>query len=79
MAAVASPLHNTWLFGCATPGVGLTVIVNVFDAPRQLLAVGVTVIVAVIGVVVLLVAVNAAIFPVPLAAKPMDGSLFVQL
>ena len=44
----------------------------------QLLAVGVIVIVAVIGAVVVLVAVNADTFPVPLAASPMAVLLLVQ-
>jgi hypothetical protein len=37
------------------------------------------VIVAVTGALVKLIAVKEAIFPVPLAANPIDGSLFVQL
>ena len=41
--------------------------------------VGVTVIVAVTGSAVALVAVKLAMLPVPLAARPMVGSLFVQL
>ena len=40
---------------------------------------GVTSIVAVIGKVPVLVAVNEAILPVPLAASPMEVLLFVQL
>jgi hypothetical protein len=35
--------------------------------------------VAVTGAVVLFTAVNELIFPVPLAAKPIDGVLFAQL
>ena len=45
----------------------------------QPFAVGVTVIVAVTGLDVAFVAVNAAILPVPLAAKPILVVLFVQL
>ena len=41
--------------------------------------VGVTVIVAVTGAVLVLVAVKAAILPVPLAASPIDVLLLVQL
>ena len=41
--------------------------------------VGVTVIVAVTGALVAFVAVNDAISPVPFAANPIDGVLFVQL
>jgi hypothetical protein len=40
---------------------------------------GVTVIVAVTTVVPLLVAIKDAISPVPLAARPIEGLLFVQL
>ena len=60
-------------------GVGLTVMVNVWAAPGQPAADGVTVIVAVTGVLVKLMAVNAGIFPLPDAAKPIDVLLFVQL
>ena len=52
--------------------------VNDVDDPVQPLAVGVTVIVAVIGDVVLLIAVKAAIFPLPFAARPIAVLLFVQ-
>jgi hypothetical protein len=40
---------------------------------------GVTTIVAVTGLVPLLTAVNDAIFPTPLAGKPIEGVLFTQL
>ena len=40
---------------------------------------GVTVTVAITGAAVPLVAVKAAILPLPLAAKPIDGVLFTQL
>ena len=43
------------------------------------LYVGVTVMVAVIGVLAVFVKVNAGIFPVPEAPKLMFGLLFVQL
>ena len=59
-------------------GVGFTVIVNVSGVPGQVLAVGVTVMVAVTGTVPVFTALNEAIFPLPLAAKPMEGALFVQ-
>ena len=56
---------------------------NVVEVPTQLtpplVKVGVTVIVATIGAVVLLVATNVGMFPVPLAAIPIEGALFVQL
>ena len=67
----------------STDAVGLTVMVNVLDVPTQLtpllVYVGVTVMVAVTGAVPALVAVKEAILPAPLAARPMDGSLFTQL
>ena len=47
--------------------------------PVQPLAAGVMVIVAVIGAVVLFVAVNDGMFPDPLAASPMAVLLFVQV
>ena len=47
--------------------------------PTQLLTEGVTIIVAITGTALLLTAVNAAMFPVPMGAKPMDGLLLVQL
>jgi len=53
--------------------------VKVTGPPPQPDAVGVTVMVAVIGALVVLVAVKAGILPVPLAARPIAGLLFVQL
>ena len=82
--AVLDPLHSTWLPGSggSIAGVGFTVIVKVFDGPVQptplLLNVGVTVIVAVTGKAVRLIAVKAAILPVPLAARPILVLLLVQ-
>ena len=60
-------------------GVGLTVMVKIFGMPGQPAADGVTVIVAITGALVALMAVNAGIFPLPEAAKPIDALLFVQL
>ena len=66
-----------------TVAVGFTVIVNVVAVPTQLtpllVNVGVTVIVAITGAAVILVATKVGIFPVPLAAMPIDGAVFVQL
>lgn len=53
--------------------------VNVTDVPGQPAATGVTVIVAVTGALVVLVAVKLGMLPEPLAAKPMLGVLLVQL
>ena len=52
-------------------GVGFTVIVNVVGVPGHPLAVGVAVIVEMIGDEVAFIPVNEAIFPVPLAPKPL--------
>ena len=60
-------------------GVGFTVMVKLCAAPVQPLAVGVTVMVAVTGVVPVLMAVNDPMFPLPEAGRPMELLLFVQL
>jgi hypothetical protein len=73
------PLQITWFDTAFTVGVGLTVIVKVRGVPLHPLALGVTVIVATTGVVPVFTAVNEAISPVPLAARPIDGVLLVQL
>jgi hypothetical protein len=77
-AAVVAPTHRTWSAGSFTCPDGLTVIVNVCCAPTHPSNVGVTVIVAVKGEVPLLVAVNAAILPVPDPARPIEVLLFVH-
>ncbi len=64
--------------GTSTVGVGFTVIVYVDAGPTQVLAVGTTEIVAVIVVLPVLDAVNPAMSPVPLAARPMLVFEFVQ-
>ena len=53
--------------------------VNVWGKPVQPLADGVTVMVAVTGAVPVFTAVKAGIFPLPLAARPMEGAVLVQL
>lgn len=53
--------------------------VNVTGVPVQAPTAGVTVMVATTGAVPVLVAVKDAILPVPLAANPIEGVLFVQL
>jgi len=53
--------------------------VKVNGKPGHPKADGVTVMVAVTAVLPVLVAVNAAIFPLPLAGKPIEVLLFVQL
>ena len=83
--AVADPLHSTWLpgYGGFITGVGFTVIVKLTGAPLQLtpplVKVGVTVIVAVTGTWLLLIAVKAGILPKPAEVNPMVVLLLVQL
>ncbi len=76
---VAVPLHKAWLAGIVISGVGFTVMVKLCAIPVQPNTEGVTVIVAVMGILVVLIAVNAGIFPVPLAVKPIEVLLLVQL
>lgn len=80
IAAVLAPVHNVWLATAPTLAVGFTVIVNVFGKPTQPSALGVTVMVATTGALVLFTATKAGILlPDPAAAKPMLGVLFVQV
>ena len=68
---VATPEQKVWVEGEAeTVGVGLTVTVKLIGEPVQPFADGVTVTVVVIGAVLVLLAVNAGIFPVPFVPKP---------
>ena len=78
-AAIVSPSQTIISTGTATTGVGFTVIVYETGTPEQPLAVGVTVIVDVTGSAVLFVPANDGVLPVPLAARPIEGSVFVQL
>ena len=57
----------------------MTPIEKLCAVPIQLLAIGVTVIVAITGDEVAFIPVNAKILPVPLAAKPILVVLFVQV
>ena len=66
--------------GSVTVGVGFTVIEYELGVPKHPLAViGVTVMVATIGALAVLVAVNVGIFPVPFAANPMLLLSFVHV
>lgn len=84
IGAVADPLHSTWLpgGGPSSLGVGLTVITKVLGVPVQVtppfVKVGVTVMVPDIGKAPGLVD-TKLILPVPAAARPIAGLLFVQL
>lgn len=77
-AVVAAPVHSVWLATAPTLAVGFTVMVKVAAIPEQPPAVGVTVMVAVTGTLLVFTAVKLDMFPVPLAAKPILGVLFVQ-
>jgi hypothetical protein len=67
------------LLKSAICGEALIVMVNVDDAPGQLFAVGVTVIVAITGDELSFTATKEGISPVPFAGRPIDGLLFTHL
>jgi hypothetical protein len=67
---VLAALHNVWLAGCVTTGVGFTVTDAIIPGPGQPANDGVMVNVVVIGAVVVLTNVPA-ILPVPDAAIPV--------
>ena len=71
-------LRSPSVLQISTDGVGSTVIVKLFDGPAQPLAVGVTVMCATALAEPLLVAVKAAMSPLPLAAKPILVLSLVQ-
>lgn len=71
VVATAPPLHTVIFDGTVTVGVGFTMIVYVDGVPLQPLAEGVTVIVATMGALPVLVAVNDGTFPVPLVPSPI--------
>ena len=79
IALVGAVLHIAWLAGWATLGVGFTVIVKNLALPGQPLAVGVTVINPVAGKIPVLTPVKDGIFPLPLAARPIEVLSLVQL
>lgn len=58
---------------------GFAVMLKLPACPAQLLATGVTVIVATTGAGPVFETAKAAISPMPLAARPMEVALFVQL
>ncbi len=62
-----------------TPGDGFIVMVNVFGDPGHPSKLGITVMVATIGLVPLLTVVNAGIAPTPVAPNPILGLLLLQL
>ena len=82
MACVDVLLHTTWLVRAFKVGVGFTVMVNDCGNPGQLAfppaKFGVIVTVPEIGTCPALVVVNAAIFPLPVAPKPIEVLLLLQ-
>ena len=78
-----APEQSVWFDGAFTVGVGFTVIVKFCGVPAQvapaLVYDGVTVMVAVIGVVPALVTVKLGMLPLPLAPKPIAVFVFDQL
>jgi hypothetical protein len=79
IAVVVAPLQYAAFATGSTVVVGFTVIVKVKGTPGHAFAEGVTVIVATSGVVPALVAVKDGISPVPLAASPIKGVLFIHV
>ncbi len=71
-------LHDVIFAGTLTVGEGMTVIVYTDAFPGQVFSVEVTDIVAVIKALVLLIAVNEGIFPLPVDANPIEASELVQ-
>ena len=82
-ASVGALLHTTLFDGCLTSAVGLTVIVNVFVCPSHVIApflkCGVMAILATTWPFVLFIAVNDGMFPVPVAARPIEGWSLVHV
>ena len=82
-AVVNTPPQVVTFAGWFTCAVGFTVMVTETGVPEQLVPplenTGVAVMVAITGAPPLFTAVNDAISPEPLAARPMPGALFVQL
>ena len=82
IAVEGEPLHNTWLATAFTVAVGFAGMVSGVGGPPHhstFKKVGVTVMVATTGAVVVLIAINVGRLPIPFAARPIDGALLVQL
>lgn len=75
---VVAPLQTRCPAGTVTAGIGFTVMVKDFPGPAHPFNSGITVMVAVTGKVVLLMAVKDGMFPVPDGASPINVLLFVQ-
>ena len=83
IAVAVSPWQKNWLVGWLTSPAGFTVMVNCLAVPPQVLPplvkYGVTMIIATIGEVPVLVAVNIGIEPLPSDARPIELWLFVHV
>ena len=80
VASVRSPLQYIWFKIALTVGVGFTVIVKVSGVPGQPFAVGMIVMSAIVGEFPVFVALKMGmLLPVPLAARPLEGILFVHV
>jgi hypothetical protein len=79
VTGATTPAQYVWLLIELTVASGLTVMVNVVGVPAHPFAVGITVIVAVIGEVAALTVVNEGTLPEPLAASPIAVLLFVHV
>ena len=73
------PTQMNELTGTLTVGNGFIVMVKLYSAPLQLFSDGITLMVAIMGELELLIAVNAGILPFPLAARPISGFELLQL
>ena len=82
IADMAVFLQTVWSAMVLTVGIGLTLMINDLEEEAQTGPpgkVGVTVIVAINGLVPVFVAVKEGIFPVPLAARPIAVLSLTQL
>ena len=75
---VEVPLHTATGVIVFTFGAGFTIILKVTGTPEQPLAIGVTVMRAVSGATPVFTAVKEVMSPVPLAARPIEGSELVH-
>ena len=79
MVTIGVLLHTVMLAGTVTVGLGFTVMVYDADGPVHPVCIGVTVMVAVIGALVLLIAVNAFISFVPFPGIPIVVLEFIHV
>ena len=79
MVLVGALLHNDWLGTVSMVCPGVTMMIKLWVDPGQPLVEGVTSILAVSATVLLFIAVNELISPLPFAGKPVEILSFVQL